>query len=81
MKLKEKRKPIKKLPLLIFFLLLGGMVTFGLIVNPSGQRIGRVLGEQVDGSPDSGATSRIKTIYDSLVTLGYGSNSAGSWGD
>jgi len=37
--------------------------------------------EQSGGSPESGATSRIKAIYDSLVTLTYGSESAGSWGD
>jgi len=37
--------------------------------------------EQVDSSPESGSTSRFKTIYDSLVSLGHGSDSAGSWGD
>jgi len=37
--------------------------------------------EQWPGSPESGATSRIKTIYDSLVALGLGSESAGTWGD
>jgi hypothetical protein len=33
------------------------------------------------GTPESNATSYIKTAYDSLVTLGYGSVAAGSWGD
>jgi len=37
--------------------------------------------EQWPGSPESGATSRIKEIYDSLVALGLGSESAGTWGD
>ncbi|MFH1895991.1 MAG: DUF1566 domain-containing protein [bacterium] len=32
-------------------------------------------------SPDSESTSYIKTIYDSLFSLSYGSDSAGSWGD
>jgi hypothetical protein len=37
--------------------------------------------EQVGSSPESGTTSRIKTIYDSLITLGHGSTEAGIWGD
>lgn len=40
-----------------------------------------VLAEQVGSSPESGATSRIKTIYDSLDSLSHGSDSAGSWGN
>jgi hypothetical protein len=40
-----------------------------------------VFAEQSGGSPESGAVSRIKAIYDSLVSLGYGSDSAGGWGD
>ena len=43
--------------------------------------IGVVLAEQGGGSPESGATSRIKSVYDSLTTLGYGLDSAGGWGD
>lgn len=39
-----------------------------------------VLAEQSGSSPESGATSRIKTIYDSLVALTHGSESAGGWG-
>ena len=41
----------------------------------------KVFAEQSPGTPESGTTSRIKAIYDSLKTLGYGSESAGSWGD
>ena len=40
-----------------------------------------VLAEQSGSSPDSGATSYIKATYDSIVALGHGSVSAGSWGD
>jgi len=40
-----------------------------------------VLAEQSGSSPESGVTSRIKTIYDSLVSLTHGSESAGGWGD
>lgn len=40
-----------------------------------------VLAEQSGSSPESGVTSRIKTIYDSLVSLSHGSESAGGWGD
>jgi len=37
--------------------------------------------EQSGGSPESGATSRIKTIYDALAALSYGSDAAGAWGN
>lgn len=40
-----------------------------------------VLAEQTGSSPESGATSRIKTIYDSLSSLSHGSDVAGGWGD
>ena len=40
-----------------------------------------VLAEQSGSSPESGVTSRIKTIYDSLVSLTHGSDSAGGWGN
>ena len=40
-----------------------------------------VFAEQTGSTPDSGTDSRIKDSYDSLVTLTYGSDSAGSWGD
>lgn len=40
-----------------------------------------VLAEQSGSSPESGATSRIKTVYDSLVALTHGSESAGGWGN
>ena len=40
-----------------------------------------VLAEQSGGTPESGGVSRIKAIYDSLVSLGHGSDSSGSWGD
>lgn len=42
---------------------------------------GVVLAEQINNTPESGAVSRIKAIYDSLLSSGYGSDSAGSWGD
>jgi len=40
-----------------------------------------VAAEQSGSSPDSGETSRLKTIYDSLSALTHGSDAAGSWGD
>ena len=41
----------------------------------------KVLAEQSGSSPESGVTSRIKAIYDSLVSLSHGSESAGGWGN
>lgn len=40
-----------------------------------------VLAEQLSGTPESGVTSRIKQVYDDLVSKGQGSDSSGSWGD
>ena len=40
-----------------------------------------VFAEQVGGSPESGATSRIKAMYNNFSSLGYGSIAAGSWGN
>lgn len=40
-----------------------------------------VSAEQSGTTPNSGATSYIKQLYDSLVSLGNGSDSSGSWGD
>ena len=40
-----------------------------------------VLAEQSGDTPDSGVTSYIKQIYQSLVTLTYGSDTAGDWGN
>ena len=37
--------------------------------------------EQSGGSPKSGETSRLKTMYNTLVALGFGSDAAGAWGD
>lgn len=42
---------------------------------------GITFAEQSGSSPESGAVSRIKAIYESLATLGHGSDSAGVWGD
>jgi len=40
-----------------------------------------VRAEQAGSSPESDSSSRIKVVYDSLVTLTHGAESAGSWGD
>jgi len=40
-----------------------------------------VFAEQVGDSPDSGVSSKIKDLYDDLVSLSYGSESSGIWGD
>lgn len=37
--------------------------------------------EQSGGTPNSGVTSRIKTIYDALSASSYGSDAAGGWGN
>lgn len=39
------------------------------------------LAEQSGTSAESGTTSYIKTLYNSLVSLSYGSDSAGAWGN
>ena len=41
----------------------------------------KINAEQSGETPESGVTSKIKQIYDSLVSLTYGSDSAGAWGD
>lgn len=51
-----------------------------LLVAPISFRTG-VIAEQSGDTPESGVTSYIKQIYQSLVGLGYGSDSAGSWGN
>ena len=54
------------------------------IVLAAGTLIGSryVLAEQSGSSPESGATSYIKTLYDHLKNdLSFGSDSAGGWGD
>ena len=43
--------------------------------------VNNVKAEQYLSSPESGSTSRIKTISDVLITLGHGSTAAGAWGD
>ena len=40
-----------------------------------------VSAEQSGFSPDSGETSPLKAVYDSLTSLSHGSTAAGSWGD
>jgi hypothetical protein len=41
----------------------------------------QIFAEQGNLSPESGSTSRLKTISDSLTSLGFGSNASGSWGN
>lgn len=43
--------------------------------------IGAVLAEKVGATPESGVTSRIKTLYDILVGEDKGADTAGDWGD
>ena len=40
-----------------------------------------VFAEQSGSSPTNASTSRIKTIYDALVSSSFGSDSAGAWGN
>jgi hypothetical protein len=59
-----------------------GSILIALIIVAASLFIYRIAkAEQSGGSPESGATSRLKTIYNSLVALGHGSDAAGSWGD
>lgn len=51
------------------------IVTLGVIFSV------RIFAEQSGGSPVSNENSRIADINTSLTTLGYGSTSAGTWGD
>ena len=67
---------VRKLKQVIVYVSCFGCVAFGLY------HAGRlVIAEQSGSTPDSASTSRIKTIYDSLVSLSHGSDSAGSWGN
>ena len=67
------KQTIKKIFILLSLFLVAGFFMY--------QVQGKVLAEQSGSSPESGATSRIKTIYDSLVSLSHGSDSAGGWGN
>jgi hypothetical protein len=60
--------------LLIFF----SLVIIGLSFSFAKEK---AFAEQSGSSPESGASSRLKATYDSLVSLGHGSESAGSWGN
>ena len=57
---------------LIFILV--AVLVFGFAMKPA-------KAEQTGTSGESGATSYIKTTYNSLVSLGYGSDAAGAWGN
>ncbi|MBU6388999.1 DUF1566 domain-containing protein [Patescibacteria group bacterium] len=60
----------------IWAVLIALILTGGLVLA-----INRAQAEQSGGSPESGATSRLKTLYDSLVASGYGSDSnTPDWG-
>lgn len=63
-----------------FSLALGAFALLAILVV-SFYFISQTYAEQSGSSPESGATSRLKATYDSLVSLSYGSESAGSWGD
>ncbi|MEI6498748.1 MAG: DUF1566 domain-containing protein [bacterium] len=57
---------------LLVLLLVGGAISFGL---------SHVKAEQSGSTPESNATSRLITAYNTVVGLGFGSDAAGSWGD
>jgi len=40
-----------------------------------------ILAEQAASSPESGVDSRTRAVYESVESLAYGSEDAGSWGD
>jgi hypothetical protein len=80
-KFKKKLQKLRNLKKKSFILIVLSILIIVFVAVIFISRVGKVWGEQSGGSPGSGATSRIKAIYDSLVTLGLGSESAGSWGD
>jgi hypothetical protein len=49
------------------------VVSLGLVLE--------VKAEQSGSSPESGADSRIKAVYDSVAALSHGSEAAGAWGN
>ena len=56
----------------VFIILLGySLVRLGVFV----------FAEQHGSTPESSSTSHLKTLYDSLVSSSFGSESAGAWGD
>jgi hypothetical protein len=60
----------------LFVVLFITLFIFGLFLIKSD-----VFAEQSGSSPSNNSTSRVKTIYDSLVSLTHGSDSTGAWGD
>ena len=63
---------MKKTILLLACLIIG-IFSIWQIIN--------IFAEQVGSSPESSSTSRIKTLSDSLASLGVGSTASGAWGD
>ena len=45
------------------------------------EKTNAVLAEQSGSSPESGTTSKLKGLYSSVTTLGFGSDAAGSFGN
>jgi hypothetical protein len=64
---------IKNKFLVISFLLISVLLSLQFAIT--------VIAEQGGSSPESSTTSRLKTISNSLTTLGFGSTNSGSWGD
>jgi hypothetical protein len=76
----DKNKKMTKLEtVLIVLIAIATLGSFLLVMDQNQQDHGVIDG--VVYVPESGVVSRIKSIYDSLVSLSYGSESAGSWGD
>jgi len=80
-KFKKKLQKLRNLKEKSFILIVLSTLIIVFVAVIFISRVGKVWGERSGGSPESGATSRIKAIYNSLVTLGLGSESAGAWGD
>jgi hypothetical protein len=57
------------------------LICFVIFLGTSVGIVTQIFAEQGNLSPESGSTSRLKTISDSLTSLGFGSNISGSWGD
>lgn len=58
-----------------------GLFALVLITGAVSFKLNYAKAEQSGSTPESGSTSRILTIYNSLVALGNGADAAGGWGD
>jgi len=61
--------------------LITAFIVLIIALGVSFPKISQALAEQSGSSPESGSNSRLTTLYNALVTAGYGSTVSGTWGD